>query len=528
MAEKFLIDALQNPALFPHPVTAFQVIETHISWVLLTGSIAYKIKKPVNLGFVDYSTKEKRHFFCQEELRLNQHLAKELYLEVIPIYGTLEHPSLNADNSPSSTTENIVIEFAVKMHQFDNALLLSNLLKRNVLNRNNFREVAQKIAQFHKLAHSDTELNNTHGALSQIKQAMLDNFQVCEKLLQDRALTTDTHSTLNLEISQWLATLAEIKAWSNTELEQNSALINTRKTQGFIRHCHGDLHLENMVFFDKNFIIFDCVEFNVDFYMIDTMNEIAFLCMDLEVREHPNDCYYFLNQYLQIGGDFTGLKLLNFYKVYRAMVRAKVALQTQNAHTDFLFKQYLDYAKNKVRKEQVATLWITFGVSGSGKTHLASELAAEFQLIHLRSDIERKRLFQPSKFSDLYSSEKTKDTYQRLWDLAHLLLSSGQSVIVDASFLKQTEREHFHQLAQQLNIPFLVIACNAPREILEKRIQHRLESENDASDATLEVLNHQLNHYDVLTTQELTFSVMISTEDSLDIPTLTKSNVFRQ
>jgi uncharacterized protein len=575
--ENCLIQSLQNKKLYVHSIKKFKVHETHISWVLLTGFFAYKIKKPVNLGFVDYTSLEKRRFFCEEEYRLNQILAPDLYQRSLPIYGSNEHPNW--------TGEGNIIEYAVLMHQFSEQNLFANLIKKKKLTENMMFDIANQIGRFH-LKTSQSELDSPFGSLSQIKQSMLDNFHDCRKILENRLKKRDVGSLepdlagnlahdpthefdhnfandfandlenddrLTNDFTHDLADLDWIKDISLRLYEQKKSLFQLRKDQGFIRDCHGDLHLGNIVLFNKKITIFDRIEFNKDFRFIDTMNEIAFLIMNLEEEHEQALGQYFLNHYLEITGDFEGLSVLPFYKMYRAMVRAKVALESPIKNATSLFRHHLHYAKNLALQlfgeKSENELIITFGVSGSGKTFISKKLAAHLPAIHIRSDIERKRLFldhamnrdfffnekanndksagykaeittpklttmeltktefMTTEFTstELYTQDKTEKTYQRLHELSDFLLKSGYSVIVDAAFLKENERTTFHALANKHQVPFFILHCHASKALLSKRIKKRLKQTHDASDATLEVLKVQLENKEPLTKKEKAF-----------------------
>lgn len=321
-----LIQALQDPSLYDHPISQFEIIETHLSLVILTGTFAYKIKKPVYFPFVDFSTLEKRLFYCQEELRLNQKLAPSLYQEVLPISGSFDHPHIGLH--PSKPT----IEYAIKMAQFDTEQVLARLLKQGHLTVSHLNKLAEQISLFHQEA-AKSELFSPYGEPHTIQTAMLDNFSECLPLLNAKKL-----DALNTP-------LLELQAWSKNQFKILEPLFLARKQAGFIRECHGDLHLENMVLFNNQLIIFDCIEFNNTLHWIDTMNDIAFLTMDLHAKQAPKKAWYFLNRYLALTEDFEGMALLPFYQVYRAMVRAKVALLSPSPNPLALFSHYLNLAQ---------------------------------------------------------------------------------------------------------------------------------------------------------------------------------------
>lgn len=509
------IKALEEASCYDHPIdyrNPIKILETHISWVLLTGQFAYKIKKPVNLGFVDYSTLDRRKKFCEEELRLNKLLADDLYIAVVPIYGSLSEPSFKPNFKAG--TPGVPIEYAVKMRQFDQNLLLDRLLKKNALSKEIMLSIASQISKFHESTPKSSP-DSRFGTPDNIREPMLDNFKECERLLQE---TNNEHEQLNIKEKK--EKLYALRKWSETTFLEKLLLIQDRKKNGFVRDCHGDLHLRNMVLdnFDKSdqslenpestpkstkVIIFDRIEFNPDFRWNDIMSEVAFLAMDLEEKHHTELCYSFLNSYLQAIGDYEGLELLNFYKVYRAMVLAKVTLESPIHNKLAIFSHYLDYA-HKIALETTARkpeLIIAHGVSGSGKTFFGNQVAPSMPAIHIRSDIERKRLYKAQP-TNLYSEEKTEKTYERLYQIAHALLSFGFKVFVDAAFLQKKHRKKFQVLAEEFRIPFKILQFDADKSLLQKRIEKRRQEKQDASDATLEVLEMQLKILEPLTEEE--------------------------
>lgn len=266
-----LIRALQDEALYDHPVTGFTVVETHISWVMLTGDFAYKIKKPVNLGFLDFSTLEKRRFYCEEELRLNRRLAPQLYLAVVAITGTVDKPRLNGEGK--------VIEYAVKMRQFDQARQFDRLLARGRLRAEHIDRVAALIAAFHRRA-AAAATDSLYGSPELVWQPVAENHDQILPLLRD----TDDE-----------ARLRRIQAWFEQQFTRHRPLFLRRKAEGRIRECHGDLHLANIALFDHEVVIFDCLEFNDRLRWIDVISDAAFLVMDLQSRGQAPLGWRFLN-----------------------------------------------------------------------------------------------------------------------------------------------------------------------------------------------------------------------------------------
>ncbi|MDH5480181.1 MAG: AAA family ATPase [Nitrosomonas sp.] len=493
MSDNTLIQALQNPTLYDHPITRFQVIETHISWVILTGFYAYKIKKPANLGFLDFSNLEKRHYYCQQEVLLNKRLAPDIYLSIVAIGGRPDAPSFNI---------NPIIEYAVKMRQFSQSARLDIILNRNELEAEHIDQLADQIAQFHSKAEIASN-NNPYGEPTTVFEPIDKNFQQISPFLSEKK-----------DIQQ----LDRLEKWSMRQYEQLQPIIKKRKLEGFVRNCHGDMHLSNIALLDGEITVFDCIEFNESLRWIDVMSEVAFITMDLIDRNKPTFAAHLLDRYLQRSGDYSGLALLKFYQVYRALVRAKVAIiqasdttatLTDKQHTIKLYKEYTDLAETFTHAPPV-TLFITHGVSGSGKTTLTQPLLEKWNLIRIRSDIERKRLFgmQAEDHTDtaiyhkVYGEDAHQHTYHHLLTTTKQICQSGFSVIVDATFLKQTQRQQFQNLARELNILFVILDFHADKQCCNDRIKLRTNTKSDASEATSEVLQHQLSTEEPLTEHE--------------------------
>ena len=298
-----LIRSLDNPACYDHAVGAVSRIETHISHVLLTGAFAYKLKKPLNLGFLDFSTLDKRRHACEEEIRLNRRLAPDIYLGVVPITGTPGHPRINGAGE--------AFEYAVKMRQFPPDATLDRVDAQGQLSARHIEAIAVTIARFHQADCARAGAESGWGAPQQVCQPMVQNF------LHIRPMLTDPAD---------LQTLDSLQRWCEAEHARLSPILATRKRDGFIRECHGDLHLGNLAWVDDQLLVFDCLEFNPDLRWIDIQSEVAFCYMDLMQRGHTGFAWLFLNRWLETTGDYAGLALLRYYAVYRALVRVKVAV----------------------------------------------------------------------------------------------------------------------------------------------------------------------------------------------------------
>ncbi|BBL56590.1 AAA family ATPase [Methylomonas koyamae] len=483
-----LIQALRDPGRYPHPVSKVEVLETHISWVLLSGRYAYKIKKPVDLGFLDFSDLQKRRFFCDEELRLNRRLAPSLYLATVSIGGTAERPEIGAGPA---------IEYAVKMRRFPVANTLDHLFGRHGLQPRHIDLLAQTVAGFHA-ALPAAAADSIYGTPAQVMAPARQNFRQLRALLE----------------SADLPMLDRLETACETEYAACAALIADRRQQGRIRECHGDLHLGNIVLLRGRPVPFDAIEFAPELRWIDTINDAAFLVMDLLQRGRGDLAYRFLNGYLESSGDYAGLGLLRFYLSYRAAVRAKVAgfrlAQTGDPAAKCECLAYLEQAVAGLARRK-PVLILMHGLPGCGKSHVAQLLLERYGLIRLRSDVERKRLFGLSPLASslsatgggIYQADASRQTYGRLLELSRGLLADGFGVIVDAAFLQYDQRRPFRELAAQLGAGFALVAVRAEPATLRRRISERQAAGNDASEAGLEVLEHASRNLEPLQADEM-------------------------
>ena len=494
----YSLESLSIPNAYPHPVeAAIQVIETHISWVFLAGDYAYKIKKPIKNSFLDYTSLTLRKLFCEAELRLNQRFAKDLYLGVVAIVDDDGQLRIEGLGEP--------IEYAVKMKRFPGDALMSDRLAHGLVTLQDVRQLAASIAGFHQLA-AQAETSNRFGSPDLVYEEALDNVKEIAKSKIDR-------------LSELLSSL---RHWTETHYASHQESFLSRKLGGHIRECHGDLHLSNIVQWQNAFIPFDGIEFCEEFRWIDTLSDAAFTAMDFAAHGRMDFCNSFCNSYFEVTGDYEAIPILNWYMVYRAMVRAKVAA-LRHAQTE---SNALDHAKAEADVESLVTLakqmsgkgngqtclWITNGVSGSGKTTGSEQIMQQNGALRIRADVERKRLaglksddhltHNDDGIALLYSDEMNSRTYQRLAELAEQMIRGGTSVIVDATFLMKHQRTHFADLAHRLQAPFHIIVFQADPEVLRRRITSRLTENKDASDADLGVLESQLKHQQHLDADE--------------------------
>ncbi|MFW5815692.1 MAG: AAA family ATPase [Wenzhouxiangella sp.] len=481
-----LIDALHDPACYPHPVDEVEMRETHISWVLLAGDYAYKIKKPVDFGFLDFSTLARRRHFCREEIRLNRRTAPDLYLDVVALAGTLQKPVVGGAGEP--------IEFAVRMQRFDPADGFDRLLEAGRLEPAHVDALGEALAELHQSAERAPS-ESTWGRPAEVIAPMRDNFTTLRERLADAARQQR---------------LQRLEEWTEERFAVLRATIQARREQGFVRECHGDVHLGNVTLFKGRTTLFDCIEFSPDLRWTDVMADLAFVVMDLRERGAQAMAWRLLDRYLARTGDYRGLKLLDFYVVYRALVRAKVAAlgldedgdADANASIFATVDSHLALAAGVAAKQRPA-LVLTCGVAGSGKSYLARSLLADCGLVRLRSDVERKRLFGLDELArtdsppggGLYSRRATQQTYDRLLELAGAVADAGLPALVDATFLSAERRQAFADLARRRQLSFGVLVCTADEATLRERVAKRASAGSDASEADLEVLEKQLEAF---------------------------------
>lgn len=526
--QRTLIDALRSE--WRRQGQTAQCFETHISWVLVAGGLAYKFKKAVRFDFLDFCTLEARHFYCDEELRLNRRLAPDIYLDVVSITGSFAHPTLEQAGVP--------IEYAVKMHAFPQEALWSHRIANQLITPREIDDLAEMLAAFHRglLPTSPAKPWGAAHALHRIAQENLSSIadQMKEQGLDDGGC---------------------MQVLQNWEMESRVRLNGTfgrRKTQGFIRECHGDLHGGNILTLNGRVQAFDCIEFNDAMRWIDVINDIAFISMDLRAQGRRDLSARLLDRYLQLTGDYEGLALLRYYEVQRALVRCKVAfLRAQQARgetaetaaqavdsgaAEATGKRYLDFAMESVGPARGALI-LMHGYSGSGKSTLAAHLVESIGAIRLRSDVERKRMhgldartrgrFSPGTGileSGLYDSISTRATYARLSALAAQVVRAGYPVIVDAAFLKTEQRALFWDLAARLEVPFVILDVRARESTLKARVSARAMLGQDPSDAGLEVLVHQLASAEHLSRQEQRRAIAVDFDRGVDATALERIN----
>lgn len=506
-----LIQQMLQPEFYPHSVVEpIKLTQTHISYLLLTGDFAYKVKKPVNFGFLDFSTLEQRQHFCQEELRLNQRLSPQLYLAVLPITAFKDSAQyqLVLDDSVGE-----VAEYTVQMRQFPQDDLFSHLFDRGKLTASDMQTLGKRVASFHSSA--PTNQDQRFGDVAAVRQVAEDNYALSIPYIGS-AQTQDQFEQTHAFMEQFFA--------------EHCDWFHQRQLEGKIRECHGDLHLNNVCFYQDQIQIFDCIEFNQELRNIDTIYDAAFMVMDLEFKGRSDLANVFLNTYLEQTGDYWGAVLLPLYLSMRAYVRAKVnslvlddsgisSAEKQQAQEQAAAYYRLAWAYTQPRQGQLVLM---SGLSGSGKTTVARQVAEAIEAIHIRSDAVRKHLtgleldqrgnMTKEQGSGIYTPEITCQTYERLLELGIFLAQQGHSVVLDAKYDRQEFRQAAIAQAEAQQIPLKIFHCTAPLEVLKKRLQTRT---GDIADATADLLTAQQKAMEPFTDAEQSFVQTIHTDQDL-------------
>lgn len=479
---------LLEPSSYPHPCADIQLIETHISWVLLTGDYAYKLKKPIRFNFIDFSTLELRRHYCREEVRCNRAFAPDLYLGTAAACRTADGVRMLVDPEAEALPSGY-LEPAVRMRQFDPSLGLDQLLERGELAEDALDAFGAVLADRHGV------LPVLEGSADEVPLRMFgpveDNF---EEIL-GTALAT-RHAAL----------VTSAHAGARRTGEALRPLFDARMRGGAVRECHGDLHLSNLALIDGVVTAFDCLEFSENLRWIDTISDLAFLFMDCHFRGEVALAYRFLDGYLGRSGDYQGVRLLPYFAAYRSVVRAKVAalrwVQAPDDDGEARFAAHLRWADGWLSRRP-GRLVLTCGLSGSGKSHLAAQLLPLLPAVRLRSDVARKTLAGLDVLADsgsgidtgLYDAATSERTFAWLVEVAGALLLAGEHVIVDATFIERALRDRFVALASGLGSRATILHCDAPLEVLETRLSARQAEGSDPSEADVAVLRYQLERF---------------------------------
>jgi uncharacterized protein len=468
---------LLRPAAYPHPVKRVKLVTTHLSWVLLAGDFAYKIKRPVKYPFVDFSSAERRRLFCAEELRINVRYAPGVYLR-------LAHITLG-DGGARIDGEGAVIDHAVVMRAFHQQEVLATLVESRGVTEPELAAFGAALARIHSSLPLP-EPGNPAGTAVTVAAGMGRN--VAEGLVATRIFGNQ-------------AELARLADRQRAELARHVELLDARRLAGRVRETHGDLHMGNVVRLEGVLHAFDALEFEPAFRWADVTQDVAFLYADLLAAGEPGLAQAFLNGYLQQGGDFGLARILDLYVADRSLVRAKImallATESPAAIPMYEARQKACFGVAEAALEPRRPVCVMMhGPSGSGKSWLAARIAGSLRALVVRSDIERRRIASAAarrgEAPATYGPDAVRATYVRLRHCAHEALLGGQNVLLDATYAQRSERTRVRDLCRQIGMPLLVIDCQAPQALLEQRVAARQQRGKDASEADLRVLHRQL------------------------------------
>lgn len=489
--EQRLLKSLLKPDAYPEPTSAVRLLQTHVSFLFITDKFVYKIKKPVDFGFLNYTTVDRRHFYCNEEVRLNRRLCPDIYLGVVEVHESTSGATFCAEGD--------VIDYAVKMKRLPEERMLDRLLVDGKVTADDIRKIARTIAEFHNNAERG-EAIATYGSIANIRRNCEENFR---------------HMDEFVGISINKRDLTMIRSWVETFLTDKASLFTERATNGFIRDCDGDIHLENICLTDR-VCIFDCIEFNDRFRYTDTAADIAFFLMDLDYHDSREFSAIFLNEYIAATGDREVTRVLDFYKVYRAVVRGKVeSLKLLDPNMTEIEKNvarekassYLRLARDYiVRKKLLPTLIITCGLMGSGKSTTAAALASELGIETVSSDATRKEMVATRRHerrlngyaTGIYSKAFNDATYHELLARSEQALRDGQSILVDATFRRKQDRIRFREMAKRYAALFYVIYASCPEPLIKQRLDDRERNPAEISDGRWELFFQQKKEFEPL------------------------------
>jgi aminoglycoside phosphotransferase family enzyme/predicted kinase len=488
MSQDRLAAELSNPAFYPEPTTKVDVLQTHISYIFLTDNFAYKVKKPVDFGFLDYTTLEKRRTMCEREVTLNSRLAPDTYLGVVEIRDDGERLSLGGAGE--------AVEVAVKMIRLPEDRMLRRVLGRGEGDQGVFVRIARLLADFHARAQTSHEIQALKD-LDGVRYNCDENFEQTEKYVGSLVP---------------LRTFEFIRNSTNLFFHRRAELFHRRSRQGRVRDGHGDLHLDSICVTEP-IRIYDCIEFNERFRYADVAEEVAFLAMDLEFHGYPYFSRAFVDAYTQASGDAELGVLLDFYKCYRAYVRAKInSFQTDDpgipegrkAAIGATAARYYDLAAHYAAAFNPQRVFVTCGLTGSGKSTLGRKLEERFGAKLIRSDAVRKELlgldasdrrWVPFNTGE-YAPAITERTYATMVHCAEELLAAGHSVVLDGCFTKREQRRPALELARRMGIDFMLLECRTSEAVIRDRLERRAAKNGSVSDGRWEIYNKQLREWE--------------------------------
>ena len=500
MNEGMLFDQLKNPKFYGPHVTSVQLLQTHISYVALTGTYAYKVKKPVNFGFLDFSTLDKRKYFCEEELRLNKRLCPDMYLDVLPITQIDNTLELNGDGT--------IVEYVLKMKEFPQEYIMTNMLQQTKISEETIDHLCTILVDFYTLQEPSEEIKK-YGELQAVKQNIDENFN-------------QTKPMIGFTISK--ETFWYIKEAATKFFERKKEVFGQRIKEGRIYDCHGDLHSGNIIVAGQNIHIFDCIEFNDRFRFCDVASDIGFLSMDLDYLNYPYLSSYLIQKYMEKIRDISIYSVLNFYKSYRAFVRGKVhGFQLNDPHIDpekknslvATAQRYFDLSRYYARlflldlQKNKPLVFLVAGLSGTGKSTIARKIAVDYHAIQINTDVVRKEIAGIDKFEQhhdqfntgLYDPKKIDDTYDKVMEQAAIFLKKNENVVLDATFQKKKYRDMARHAAAKYHATLVEVQCVCPDDVVKKRLEDRLKKKS-VSDGRWEIYLQQKTTFEPFSSEE--------------------------
>lgn len=503
------IESMSRPEAYPHQPERVEVLQTHISVLFFAGDNVYKVKKPVNPGFLDYSTLDKRKHFCEEEVRLNRRLAPETYRGVVPIVrhaaGAVRVGAI--DEQPPSDAD--IIEYAVLMDRLPANAMLSARLERGEIDNAQLNDIAQLLADFHKNCATGEGVNE-HATADAIEQQVEENFRDLEGSCHADETSPDKRGILSQRLHSHLLN------WCQRYLRQQRDLFTQRVEQGRIRDGHGDLHAGNICLLDDRpprqggIVIYDCIEFTPRFRCRDVACELAFLAMGLDRRGYRGFARYLISRYAALTDDDDLETLVPFYKLHLAMVRAKVeAMRSESSDVDDderrrALCEARGYAHLAASYTLTPAVIIMTGLPGSGKSWAARAAAQPFEAAVLRSDVIRKQLagllpterVSQDEQDVVYSQSFTERTYNTLFERATEALGYGRTVVLDAVFSTVEGRQRAVEWARHREAKFVVVHTHAPEDVIRQRMQKRAADDREVSDADWAVYEQAKQRYE--------------------------------
>jgi aminoglycoside phosphotransferase family enzyme/predicted kinase len=500
MNQGMLFDHLKDPKFYGPHVTSVELLQTHISYVALTGTYAYKVKKTVNFGFLDFSTLDKRKYYCEEELRLNRRLCPKIYLGVLPI--TQKDSTLELDGSGT------IVEYALKMKEFPQEFIMTNMLKQNKVTEETIDHICSILIEFYAAQEPSEEIKK-YGELQAVKQNIDENFDQTKPMI---------------DITVPKNTFWSIKDAANKFFERKKEVFGHRMSEGKIFDCHGDLHSGNIVITAENIHIFDCIEFNDRFRFCDIASDIGFLAMDLDYLNFPYLSSHLISRYVEKSADKGIYNVLNFYKSYRAFVRGKVhGFQLNDPHIDpgkkkgiiesakkyFELSSYYAALFSLDLHKKKPLLFLVSGLSGTGKSTIAQKIAVDYHAVQINTDVVRKEVAGIDQFerhhdqvdTGLYDPKRVDDTYEQVMKRAEGVLKKGGNVVLDATFQKKKYRKMAHHIAMKNHSTVVIVQCVCPDEVVKKRLEDRLKKKS-VSDGRWEIYLAQKTTFEPFTSEE--------------------------